>query len=90
MSSNDIVATPAEGHTGPQQLAELRLGTRDPASKRFASNTLVRPAEYALKGAAPELIAIEAALQHLQRQLDEIQCDIAAGRGRVALSRCPS
>ncbi len=77
MSSHDIVATPAKGHTGPEQLAELRLVTRDPASKRFTSNTLVRPAEYALKGAAPELIAIEAALQHLQRQLDEIQRDIA-------------
>ncbi len=77
MSSHEIVATPADAHTGPAQLAELRLVARDPASKRFTSNTLVRPAEYALKGAAPELIAIEAALQHLQRQLDEIQRDIA-------------
>ena len=43
----------------------------------LAGHTLLSPAEFALKGAAPELIAIEAALQHLQRQLDEIQRDIA-------------
>lgn len=79
MSSNDIVSAPAQdaAKLGPAQYAELRMVTRDPVSKRFTSNTLVSPATFALKAAAPELIAIEAALQVVVAQLDQIQRDVA-------------
>jgi len=79
MSRNDIVSAPAQDASklGPAQYAELRMVTRDPVSKRFTSNTLMSPATFAMGPAAPQLIAIEAALQVVIAQLDQIQRDIA-------------